>query len=173
MLRQSAYGDLYPFGMLPFQNVDSSRRPHTFTSAHSEKNEAEIHCLRRPGGWDENRSFMNIPAARSKLAVSSAEWFRQAVEICGRRLLPSLKTYSNINICTQASYSTTVFLYWQRTVPFRSSGPSGSALISRVPPGCRKIRFTGCPVSLASQAPAAVVPLAQEFSQKSVSAVFT
>ena len=69
------------------QNVDSSRQSHTFTSAHSEWNEAEIHCLRRPGGRDENRSFMNMPAARSKLAVSSAEWFRQAVKVCGCRLL--------------------------------------------------------------------------------------
>ena len=71
-----------------FQNVDRSRRTHTFTSAHSEWNAAEIHCLRRPSGRDENRSFVNIPAARSKLAVSSAEWFRQAIKICVRRLLP-------------------------------------------------------------------------------------
>ena len=70
-----------------FQNVDSSRRTYTFTSAHSERNEAEIHCIRRPGGRDENRSFMNIPAARSKLAVSSAERFRQALKIYVRRLL--------------------------------------------------------------------------------------
>ena len=61
MLRQSAYGDLYPFGMLPFQNVDSSRRPHTFTSAHSERNGAEIHGLRRLSVRDKNIAFVNIP----------------------------------------------------------------------------------------------------------------
>ena len=85
MLRQSAYGDLYPVGMLAFK-MRTAAGGHILLQAHSERNEAEIHCIRRPGGRDENRSFMNIPAARSKLAVSSAEWFRQAVKVYVRWL---------------------------------------------------------------------------------------
>ena len=70
---------------------------------HSERNEAEIHCLRRLNALSMNIAFgaerpVDVRLARteaerrrilrafmSKLTVSSAKWFRQAAKACGRR----------------------------------------------------------------------------------------
>ena len=54
-----------------------------------------------------------------------------------------------------------------RTLPVKSSRPSAVASMVNLPAGSEKVQDPG-PKKLRSTAPAAVVPLAQELSQKRV-----
>jgi len=79
VLRQSAYGDLYPVGMLMF----SADELHVFAGAHSERNAAEIHCLRRLGVRDMNTSFLH---EYSEYLVGVSSQLSEVVQASGKNM---------------------------------------------------------------------------------------
>lgn len=117
------------------------------TSEHSK------HHLRKPPGFHEQ--IFKIFAAHDQILKTSAAH------------KPILKTFA-------AHKQISVFAFLQRrTVPVRRILPSGPDLAPSVPPGCCSRMLQGFFVFFVIQAQTAVVPLAQDRSQKSVPAAGT